>query len=58
MKGLKRTTAWILTTIMCASFFLQPATISAATENLQPAEETDQSSVLEEEKGGDIELPE
>lgn len=58
MKGLKRTTAWILTTIMCASSFLQPVTISAATENLQPAEETDQSSVLEEEKGEDIELPE
>lgn len=58
MKGLKRTTAWILTTIMCASSFLQPVTISAATENLQPAEETDQSSVLEEEKGEAIELPE
>lgn len=58
MKGLKRTTAWILTTLMCASSFLQPVTISAATENLQPTEEIDQSSVLEGEKSKDIELPE
>ncbi|WP_287971359.1 SpaA isopeptide-forming pilin-related protein, partial [Blautia sp.] len=56
MKGLKRTTAWALAALMCASSLLQPVTVTAATDNSVVAEETDQSSVSPESDGKKTEV--